>query len=110
MVGGEKKEVRVLVVRELKPDGITVGALSDWLRTLVKRIHAIPSIETTPIAMGIRIVRSNEGRGCIADKVLLRFYPHSFRYRVPHPVGPKRQWHGDDFYSALMSVLIFQSK
>ena len=87
VVGGEGGEVRVPVARERKLDGIAVGALSDWPKTLVKRIHPIPRIETTPIAIGIKIVRSKEGRGCIPDKVLPQFYPHSFRYRVPHPVA-----------------------
>jgi hypothetical protein len=83
---GQKGKVRVAVARELKLDGIAVGALSDGPRTLVKRSHAIPRIETTPMAIGIRSVRSKEGRGCISEKVLPRFYPHSLRYRVPHPV------------------------
>ncbi|MEO7839907.1 MAG: GNAT family N-acetyltransferase [Anaerolineales bacterium] len=59
------------------------------LRLLVKKIHPIPRIETTPIAMGIRSARSNEGRGCIPGKVLPRLYPHSFHGTAPgHFVEP----------------------
>jgi len=75
--------VNVSSSRELKLDGIAVGGMSDLPRVLVNKIHPIPRIKTTPIAIGIRSARSNEGRGCIPDKVLPRFYPHSFHYRVP---------------------------
>ena len=67
-------------------DGIAVGGMSDWPRSLIKRIHPIPRIETTPIAIGIRRARSNGGRGCIpSDKVLPRLYPHSFHFRKRRP-------------------------
>ena len=67
---------------ELVLDGIAVGGMSILARSLVQKIQPIPRIETTPMAIGIRSARSNEGRGCIPDKVLPRFYPHSFRWAV----------------------------
>jgi hypothetical protein len=79
----EGEGVHVAVSSELKLDGITVGGRTVLPRPLVKKIHPIPRIETILITIGIRSARSNEGRGCIPDEVLPRFYPHLFRYRVP---------------------------
>src|SRR5688572_8376176 len=61
--------------------GTAVEGLNVSLRSLDKKIHPIPRIETKPIAIGIRSVRSNGGRGCIPGKVLPRLYPHSFHYK-----------------------------
>src|SRR5215216_3298490 len=79
--------VGVSASRELTLDGIAVRGMSDVPRSLVNKIHPIPRIETTPIAIGIRSARSNEGWGCIPDKVLPRLYPRSFHYGVPHASG-----------------------
>jgi hypothetical protein len=69
-VAGEEG-VGVPGLGELVLDGIAVGGRSDLLidspRLLVERIHPIPRIETTPMAIGIKSARSNEGRGCIPD-------------------------------------------
>jgi hypothetical protein len=60
----------VAVSMELTSNGIAVGTavggISDSPRSLVKKIHAIPRIETAPTTMGIKSSRLNEGRGCIA--------------------------------------------
>jgi hypothetical protein len=52
--------------------GVAVGGRSDRPGPLVRKIHAIPRIETTPTAIGIRRERSNEERGGIPDIVLPR--------------------------------------
>ena len=86
MVGGSSSRVGVAdgkkeaasVSRGLMSNGaavgMTVGGSKALLRLPAEKIHAIPRIETTPIAIGIKRVRSNGERGCISD----RFYPHSF--------------------------------
>jgi hypothetical protein len=88
VTGGEG--VRLTGSKELKLDGVAVGGMSDLPRPLVKRIHPIPRIETTPIAIGIRRARSNEGRGCIPGKVLPRLYPHSFHKGFQKHAGFER--------------------
>ena len=72
----EGEGVRV-AVRELTLDGIAVGGRAVSPKRLVKKIEQMPRIETILITTGIRSVRSNEERGCIADKVLPRLYSHS---------------------------------
>ena len=72
----EGEGVGVLVLKELRLNGLAVGGRGDLPKLLVDKIHPIPRIETTLIAIGIKRERSKEGRGCIADKVLPPFYPH----------------------------------
>lgn len=67
--------VGVVALKELTLDGTTVGGRNLWTNLLVRNIQQIPRIETNPITIGINSVRSNEGRGCIPEKVLPRFYP-----------------------------------
>src|SRR5215213_253878 len=74
--------VRVPASRKLKLEGVAVGRMSDWPRSLVSKIHPIPRSETTPMARGIKSARSSGGRGCIRKKVLPRLYPRSFHYIV----------------------------
>ena len=72
---GEGKKDATSVSKELLSNGTAVGTavggLSVSLSTLVQMSHPIPRIETTPMTIGIKSVRSNAGRGCILGKVLL---------------------------------------
>jgi hypothetical protein len=70
--------VAVRAAEEPTTDGVATGRIIRSQRSLVEKILTSPRIETTPIAIGIKRARSNEGRGCIPDKVLPRLYPHSF--------------------------------
>jgi len=59
-----------------KLKGVAVEGVDDLPARVEKRIPQIPRIETMPMTIGIRSSRSNEGRGCMAEKVLPPFYLH----------------------------------